>query len=113
MKGISKKKKILISVAVIVLLIAGYFAYAYFVPQHIYLEEIRKEVIIDKHFRSIALEVSGVETKVGITKDTKITSLTLLGVKNIVYLCEGIHNPEMENKGLNDNVYFINCSDAN
>lgn len=109
-KKMSKKKKIVLISVITALLIAAYIAYAYLVPQHIYIEEYNKKVIIDKHFRSIDLKVSGVNTNVGISPTTKITSLTLLGAKNNVYLCYGEHNPTIDNRGLYTNVHFINCS---
>lgn len=101
-----KKKTV---IGLVILLLVAFLLYSYFVPQYVYIEEYGKLIVIDKRFKSIDLEVSGVKTDVLVSENTKISTLTVLGVDNDVILCEGIHDPKINNLGMNGRVLFILC----
>ncbi len=103
------KKKLIIGTLILAIIIIGILIISAF-PQKIELDEVNKKVIIDKPRRAIDLFVTGANSDFGITKDTEIVKLTLAGVKNDVFLCEGIHNPEIDNVGLYTSVKFVNCN---
>ncbi len=101
-----KKKKL---VAIILTLIVLAALYLYVIPMNIYLEEYEKSVIIDKRFRPIDLEVSGVQSAYRVSSKTKLSGLTVFGINNVVYICEGIHDPEISLIGKNARVKFVKC----
>ena len=102
-----KRKIVIASLIVLILLIGGYFYLQ--TPIEIEINEISKIVLIDKNYRPITLKVTGVDSTVRVTSTTEVSKVELGGIRNIVVLCEGSHDPEVRVFGISSDVAFINC----
>ena len=105
------KKRGFVSTLVIAAIIVGIGLSLYYTrPVTIEVDEIQKNVTISEQFREVNLRVTGVSNVVSVDKNTNIINVTMLGIKNTLILCYGIHNPqEINNNGLYDFVKFIKC----
>jgi len=101
------KKKKLVGIIITLLILAA--LYFYMIPMNIYVEEYEKTVIIDKRFRSVDLVVSGVQSSFRITDSTKLTGLSVFGIDNTVYICDGIHDPKIDLRGKNNVIRTVRC----
>ena len=105
------EKKKVITILLFVAIVAGIGLSIYYTrPLFIEVDEIGKNVTISEPGRNIHLQVTGISNVVRVDKNTNVINVTMLGIKNRLVLCYGIHNPqEMTNQGMYDFVDFIRC----
>ena len=73
------------------------------------IDEKEKEMILKYEEGPVRLFFTGYGAKVLVDKKTDLVEVELLGVGNILVLCNKIHNPEIRNTGLQTSVEYRSC----
>lgn len=108
--GRGMEKKYLIAFALFALAMIGTGMYFYYMqPISIEIDEIKKNITISERWRDVNLRVTGVSNVVRVDRDTSLANVTLLGIKNTIVLCSGIHQPNVTNQGFYGFVKFVQC----
>ena len=104
------EKKYFIVFALFVLVMIGIGMYFYYTqPISIEIDELKKNITISERWRDVNLKVTGVSNVVRVDKDTNLMNVSLLGIKNTIILCYGVHQPNITNQGFYGFVKFVKC----
>lgn len=92
------------------LLLGGWdWIYENLTIETVYVESTYEEYVLDRPSTSLRLTVTGNGNDVTITPETNIKKLEVEGNENSINLCDGVHDPEIENFGFENEVIFSSC----
>ncbi|MEX0932849.1 MAG: hypothetical protein WDZ77_01995 [Candidatus Pacearchaeota archaeon] len=76
--------------------------------QVIKLRGISENINVENSYNEV-FKVYGTTNEVHFAITSNPKKITLGGSENTIYLCEGIHNPEIEEIGIDGKIIYKNC----
>ncbi|MFH1802925.1 MAG: DUF3060 domain-containing protein [archaeon] len=75
----------------------------------VYVDANYEELVIDRPANTIHLTISGNGNDVTVTGGTLLKELNIYGNENTVRLCDGVHDPLVDNGGEENEIIFSVC----
>lgn len=75
----------------------------------VYVDAEYEAMVIHRPATTVHLTITGDGNDVEVTANTALKDLVIDGNENSIFLCEGIHDPNLENDGEENEIIFSFC----